>query len=129
MNKKILILLISVISVSCFFLVLICPGVTTVTTNKINKKIMTEMDSLKRDLRIEKMIKTYSETQMSYMDEILANTKFDEHERLIALVKRKDVEQSIKESERRIEALTKKINKRYERLRNLNLEFKEVCKE
>ena len=61
---------------------------------------------------------------MSYMDEDLANTTLDEHERLICLVNKKDVQQSIKESERRIEKLTKKINKRYERLRNRNPEFK-----
>lgn len=122
MNKKILILLISVISVSCFFLVLICPGVTKVT---INKTIMTEIDNLENNLRIEKMIKTYSEMQMSLMDENLANTTLDEHERLICLVNKKDVEQSLRESERRIEKMTKKINKRYERLRNLNPEFKD----
>ena len=123
MNKKILILilLLSVISVSFFCLGLICSGITKVTTNRT---IITEINSLERDLRIEKMIKTYSETQMSYMDEDLANTTLDEHERLICLVKKKDVEQSIRESERRIEKLTKKINKRYERLRNRNPEFK-----
>ncbi|SJZ30693.1 hypothetical protein [Treponema porcinum] len=127
MNKKILILilLLSVISVSCFFLGLICPGITTICPRiTTNKTIITEINSLERDLRIEKMIKTYSETQMSYMDEDLANTTLDEHERLICLVNKKDVQQSIKESERRIEKLTKKINKRYERLRNRNPEFK-----
>ena len=104
MNKKILILL---ISVSCLFLVLICPGVTKVTTNKTNKIIMTEIDSLENNLRIEKIIKTYSEMQMSLMDENLANTTLDEHERLIFLVNKKDAEQSLKESERRIEKLTR----------------------
>lgn len=122
MNKKILILLISVISVSCFFLVLICSGVTEITTNK---KIMAEIDILEKDLRIEKMIKSYSEMQMSLMDKDLANTKLDEHERLMSLVKKKDLEQGLKESERKIEKLTKKINKCYERLRNLNPECKE----
>lgn len=119
MNKKILILLISVISVSCFFLVLICSGVTT------NKKIMAEIDILEKDLRIEKMIKSYSEMRMSLMDENLANTTLDEHERLIYFVNKKDAEQSLKESERKIEKLTKKINESYERLRNLNPEFKD----
>lgn len=122
MNKKILILLISVISASCFFLVLICSGVTEVTTNK---KIMAKIDILEKDLRIEKMIKNYSEMQMSLMDENLANTTLDEHERLIYFVNKKDAEQSLKESERKIEELTKKINKSYERLRNLNPEFKD----
>ena len=130
MNKKKLILLISVISfvisVSCFFLVLICPGVTKVTTNKT---IMTEIDILEKDLRVEKVIKTYYEKQMSLMDENLANTTLDEHERLICLVSKKEVEQSLKESERRIEKLTKKINKRYEMLRNRNPEFKGAWKE
>ena len=126
MNKKILILLISVISVSCFFLVLICPGVTKVTTNKT---IMTEIYNLENNVRIEKMIKTYSEMQISLMDENLANTTLDEHERLICLVNKKDAKQSLKESERKIEKLTKKINKRYERLRNRNPEFKGACKE
>ena len=125
MNKRILILLIS-ISVSCFFLVLICPGVTKVTTNKT---IMTEIDNLETSLRAEKMIKTYSEMRISLMDENLANTTLDEHERLICLVKKKDAEQSFNESERRIEKLTKKINKLYERLRNRNPEFKGACKE
>lgn len=126
MNKKILILLISVISACCLFLVLICSEVTEVTTNK---EIMAEIDILEKDLRIEKMIKSYSEMQMSLMDKDLANTKLDEHERLMSLVKKKDLEQELKESERKIEKLTKKINKRYERLRNLNPEFKGACKE
>lgn len=118
MNKKILILLISVISISCFSLGLICPGVIT------NNTIMSEIWSLEKDLRIEKIIKTSYETQMSYMDEDLANTKLDEHERLMSFAKKKDLEQKLKESERRIEKLTKKINKRYERLKNRNPEFK-----
>lgn len=118
MNKKILILLISVISISCFSLSLICPGVIT------NNTIMSEIWSLEKDLRIEKIIKTSYETQMSYMDEDLANTKLDEHEQLMSFAKKKDLEQKLKESERRIEKLTKKINKRYERLRNRNPEFK-----
>lgn len=121
MNKKILILLISVVSVSCFFLGLICLGVRT------NKTVMTEIDSLENNLRIEKMIKTYTERQISLMDENLANTELDEHERLICLVNKKDAEQSLKESERKIKKLTKKINKRYERLRNRNPEFKGAC--
>ena len=123
MNKKIFILLISVISVSCFSLCLICPRVITKNT------IMSEIWSLEKDLRIEKKIKTYTETQMSYMDEDLVNTELDEHERLMSFAKKKDLEQSLKESERRIEKLTKKINKRYERLRNRNPEFKGACKE
>lgn len=90
---------------------------------------MSEIWSLEKDLRIEKKIKTYTETQMSYMDEDLVNTELDEHERLMSFAKKKDLEQSLKESERRIEKLTKKINKRYERLRNRNPEFKGACKE
>lgn len=85
---------------------------------------MSEIWSLEKDLRIEKIIKTSYETQMSYMDEDLANTKLDEHERLMSFAKKKDLEQKLKESERRIEKLTKKINKRYERLKNRNPEFK-----
>ncbi len=125
MNKKELILLISVILVSCFSfgLILIPRGVIT------NNTIMSEIWSLEKDLRIEEKIKTYYETQMSYMDKDLANTELDEHERLMSFVKKKDLEQSLKESEQKIENLTKKINKRYKWLRNRNPEFKRACKE
>ena len=122
MNEKILILL---ISVSCFFLGLICPGITTICPRIItNKTIITEINSLENELSTEKNLKTFFETQMSYMDEDLANTELDEHKRLMSFANKKVLEQRLKESERRIEKLTKKINKRYERLRNRNPEFK-----
>lgn len=66
---------------------------------------------------------------MSYMDEDLANTELDEHKRLMSFANKKVLEQRLKESERRIEKLTKKINKHYERLRNLNPEFKGASNE
>lgn len=125
MKQKIHILLISVISVSCFFLGLICPGVTTICPRiTTNKTIITEINSLENELITEKNLKTFFETQMSYMDEDLANTELDEHKRLMSFANKKVLEQRLKESERRIEKLTKKINKRYERLRNRNPEFK-----
>lgn len=125
MKQKIHILLISVISVSCFFLGLICPGVTTICPRiTTNKTIITEINSLENELSTEKNLKTFFETQMSYMDEDLANTELDEHKRLMSFANKKVLEQRLKESERRIEKLTKKINKRYERLRNRNPEFK-----
>ena len=125
MKQKIHILLISVISVSCFFLGLICPGVTTICPRiTTNKTIITEINSLEKELSTEKNLKTFFETQMSYMDKDLANTKLDEHKRLMSFANKKVLEQRLKESERRIEKLTKKINKRYERLRNRNPEFK-----
>lgn len=123
MGKKIHILLISVISVSCFFLGLICPGVTT------NKTIISEINSLEKELSTEKNLKNFFETQMSYMDKDLANTELDEHKRLMSFANKKDLEQRLKESERRIEKLSKKINKRYERLRNRNPEFKGASNE
>lgn len=123
MGKKIHILLISVISVSCFFLGLISPGVTT------NKTIISEINSLEKELSTEKNLKNFFETQMSYMDKDLANTELDEHKRLMSFANKKDLEQCLKESERRIEKLSKKINKRYERLRNRNPEFKGASNE
>ena len=127
MGKKIHILLISVISVSCFFLGLICPGVTPGL--KTNKTIITEIDSLEKELSTEKNLKTFFETQMSYMDKDLANTELDENKRLMSFANKKDLEKRLKKSERRIEKLTKKINKRYERLRNRNPEFKGASNE
>ena len=85
---------------------------------------MTEINTLEKELSTEKNLKTFFETQMSYMDEDLANTELDDHKRLMSFANKKDLEQSLKKSERRIEKLTKKINKRYERLRNRNPEFK-----
>ena len=85
---------------------------------------MTEINSLEKELSTEKNLKTFFETQMSYMDEDLANTELDEHKRLMSFANKKDLEQRLKKSERRIEKLTKKINKRYERLRNRNPGFK-----
>ena len=125
--KKIHFLLISVISISCFFLGSIYPGLTPEVT--INNTIIAEINSLENELSTEKNLITFFETQMSYMDEDLANTELDEHKRLMSFANKKDLEQRLKESERRIEKLTKKINKRYERLRNRNPEFKGASNE
>ena len=117
-----------VISAICFAVGYKSAGMlySSVTTNNT---IISEIWSLEKDLRIEKEIKTYYEKQMSYMDEDLANTELDEHERLMSFAKKKDLEQSLKESERKIEKLTKKINKSYERLRKRNPEFKGAVNE
>ncbi len=125
--KKIHFLLISVISISCFFLGSIYPGLTPGVT--INNTIIAEINSLENELSTEKNLITFFETQMSYMDEDLANTELDEHKRLMSFANKKDLEQRLKESKRRIEKLTKKINKRYERLRNRNPEFKGASNE
>lgn len=117
-----------VISAICFAVGYKSAGMlySSVTTNNT---IISEIWSLEKDLRIEKEIKTYYEKQMSYMDEELANTELDERERLMSFAKKKDLEQSLKESERKIEKLTKKINKSYERLRKRNPEFKGAVNE
>lgn len=125
--KKIHFLLISVISISCFFLGSIYPALTPGVT--INNTIIAEINSLENELSTEKNLITFFETQMSYMDEDLANTELDEHKRLMSFANKKDLEQRLKKSERRIEKLTKKINKRYERLRNRNPEFKRASNE
>lgn len=122
MNKKMLVPLITnclVISVVCFV-----SGYKSAERLITNNTIISRIQVLESDLKKEQKIKSFFESQIYYRDKDLSDAELDERARLTAFVEKKDLEGALADTERKIEKLTKKIEKEYERLRKRNPDFK-----
>lgn len=127
MNKK---KLVSLLIINCLVISPVCfvsgyKSAETLYSSVItNKTIISRIHVLESDLKKEQKIKSVFESQIYYRDKDLSDAELDERARLTAFVEKKDLEGALADTERKIEKLTKKIEKEYERLRKRNPDFK-----